>query len=169
MIVGVPAFTVNVSAFVVPSGVVTVTLPAPVAVFDCRVQVAVTLVSLTGFTAEQLIAAPDAGVRVTAVEPVRPEPVIVRATSREPPLPLPRTADVCESDVIEKLGVVTVKAVVVEPPGVVTPIVPAPATVPTGMLQLAVTLVSLTTVTAVQLIALPEIGVIATAVAPVRY
>ena len=92
---------VKVSALVVPSGVVTVTLPAPVAVFGAMEQVAVTLVSLTGFTEEHTIALPDAGVRVTAVEPVNPAPVMVRLTSLLPPEPLPRVAEVVDSDEIE--------------------------------------------------------------------
>lgn len=142
MSVGVPALTVKATVFVAPAAVVAEIVPAPVGVLYATGQVAVIDVSDTAVTAVQEIAAPDEGCRVTAeigATAEKPEPVNVTLTLFVPPEPLPRVALVGETLVRENAGEVTVKAVVAVPPGVVTPKVPAPAAVPIGKAQDAVT------------------------------
>jgi len=72
------ATTVNVPAFVVPAGVVTVTFLAPNVAFAAMVKVAVTVVALTSTTLLTVTPVPDT---FTALVRAKPVPVIVTGTT----------------------------------------------------------------------------------------
>ena len=122
-------------------------------------------------TEVQVMAVPVAGVSVTAVESVRPVPVMVRLTLLSPPEPLPRVAVAVDSALIKYDGVVSVNGTVAVPPpgvGMVMPIVPVPSAAEAATLQFAVTEVSVPPAWIAQVNGVPVTGLSVTAVAPVR-
>ena len=135
--VNVGPTTVNVTALLVPPGVLTVMLWGPSAVEDPRLSVARTVVSFTAAKFVTLILGEPGA--FTAVAPVRPVPVRVTLTL------VPRKPEVGAIEV--SVGPTTVNVTVpVVPIGVVTLKFLAPSTVAPVVVKVAVTVVSFTTV-----------------------
>jgi hypothetical protein len=162
--IGEPGFTtVNATGFVFPVGVVTVTFLAESVAVAEIVNEAVTWVSLTTVTALTVIPVPPPPpppvlVTLTAVAPVRPAPVNVTDWV------VPRAPVVGAIEVND--GAVTVKVTaLLGPPGAVTVTFLAPAVAVAEMVNVALTWLSLTTVTALEVTPVP---LTLTAVVPVK-
>lgn len=136
--------TVNVAAGVVPVGVVTVMLCAPSPVEVRRFSVAVTVVAFTATKLETAI--PEA---VTAVAPVSPVPVIVIGTL------VPRTPEAGLMEVMVGPRTVKVSALLVRPLDV-TVTLRAPVVAVEDMVNTAVTVVGLVTVTPLTVMPAPD-------------
>jgi hypothetical protein len=143
---------VNVTVFVVPAGVTTLTLRAVAAAAVVIVQFAVTVVAVGVPVMGQVTPVPET---LTAVAPVRLVPVRVTGTV------VPRTPVLGAIDVSEAPCTVKARVFVLFPAGVVTRklCAPRPAVVPLAMVKVVVSWVELTTVTVPTVIPAPEVKV----------
>jgi hypothetical protein len=144
----------------VPSGVVTVTMRVLTVAVAEMVNVAVTLVSLTAL---KLLTVTPVPLTVTPVAPVRPEPVIVTGTA-VPCAPLDG-----EIDVTAGVGIVKVTAFEV-PPDVVTVTFRDPRAAMPEIVNVAVMVVGLTTLTLLTATPVPDTltAVVVSSVVPVN-
>jgi len=154
--VGAGGFTtVNVTAFVVPPGAVTVTLRAESVAAAVMTKLAVIVVS---FTTVKVLTVTPVPATVMLVAPVRPAPVSVTAAV-VPLTPLP-------GETALRVGASTVKVTeLLVPPGVVTVTFRAVAPAVGAMTKVAVIVLSFTTVRLLTVTPAPETVM---AVAPVR-
>jgi hypothetical protein len=130
------AFTVNVTVLLVPLGVVTLTVWAPVEALAAIVQFAVTVVAVGVPVIRQVTPLADT---VTAVAPVRPVPVRVTAGA------VPCVPDVGAIEVSTGIVPTVNVTVLLVPPGVVTLTFRGPSAAVGAITKFAVTVVELTT------------------------
>ena len=160
---GTDAFTVNVTVgggVLVPPGVVTVMVWAPVEALAAMVQVAVTVVAIGVPVIAQVMPVPD--VTFTAVAPVRLVPVRVTAGA----VPCVPELGAIKVSVGAGTDTSTVNvSVLLVPTGVVTLRVPAPSAAVAVIVQVAWTVVAVVVPVITQVTPLAEAF---TAVAPVR-